>query len=97
MANSNTLATVIPQLLAQGLLALREMAVMPRLVNRAYETEGAMRGSTIDIPIPSAIAVQTVAPSNIPPDDAGVQPTSVPIVLDTWVEDAVLHVRQGHA
>jgi hypothetical protein len=86
VANTNTLTTVIPQLLAQGLIALREFAVMPQLVNRAYEAEGGQRGSTIDIPIPSAITTNTVSPSNTPPDDSGVVPTSVPISLDQWIE-----------
>lgn len=86
MANTNTLTTVIPQILAQGLLALREMAISPRLVNRMYEKEAAGKGSTIDIPIPSAIATQDVTPSYVPPDDAGVTPTEVTISLDQWKE-----------
>lgn len=86
MANTNTLTNVIPQLLAQGLLALREMAISPRLVNRKYEREAAGKGSTIDIPIPSAIATNDVTPSYVPPDDSGVSPTEVTISLSTWRE-----------
>jgi len=86
MANTNTVTYVIPQLLAQGLKALREMSILPRLVNRAFETSAAGKGSTIDIPIPSAIAVNSVTPSYVPPDDAGVSPTEVTITLDQWME-----------
>jgi hypothetical protein len=68
---ANTLTAVMPKLLAQGLLALRQQAIMPRLVNRGYEVLAGSRGSSIDVPIPSAITVQTVAPANTPPSDGG--------------------------
>lgn len=86
MPNTNTFTNVVPQLLAQGLLALRQMAVMPRFVNRAYETEAGEKGSSIDVPIPSAITAQDVTPSYVPPDDAGSSPTKVNIPLDKWKE-----------
>ncbi len=84
--NTNTLTNVVPQILAQGLLALRGKCIMPRLVNNDYSAEAAQKGNTIDVPIPSAIAVQDVAPSNVYPDDAGVSPTTVAIALDKWKE-----------
>jgi coat protein Gp5 len=83
---SQDLTQVIPQLLAQGLLALRQNSIMPLLVNRSYEALAGEKGSTIDVPIPSAIAVQDVTPANVPPSTAGVTPTSVPITLDQWKE-----------
>ena len=86
MANSNTLSVVIPQLLAQGLQALRQMAIMPNYVNRGYESLAGDKGSTIDVPIPSAITAQQVSPSYVPPDDTGVVPTKVSIALDQWWE-----------
>jgi hypothetical protein len=86
VANTNTLTTVIPQLLAQGLLALRQMAVMPRYINRAYETVAGEKGSSIDVPIPSSIAVQDVSPSYVAPNDAATVPTSVNIPLNQWKE-----------
>lgn len=86
MVNSNTLTNVIPQMLAQGLLALRQYAVMPRYINRAYESMAGEKGSTIDVPVSSAISAVAVAPSYVAPDDAGVSPTKVSIALDQWYE-----------
>jgi hypothetical protein len=86
MANTNTLTNAIPQILAQGLVALREACVMPSLVNSDYGSAAAEQGSTVDVPIPSAITVQNVTPSNTPPDDAGVTPTKAQISLSKWKE-----------
>ena len=85
---ANDLTEVIPKLLVQGLRALRENAIMPLLVNRQYEATAGERGSTIDVPIPSAIAVVTVAPANIAPNPGDTVPTSVPIPLSEWKEAA---------
>lgn len=82
----NTLTAVTPKLLAQGLLALRQMAIMPRLVNNKYEAMAGEKGSTIDVPIPSAIAAVQVTPANTPPSTADVAPTSVSLPLDQWWE-----------
>jgi len=86
MANVNTLTAVIPQILAQGLMALRELAIMPRLVNSDYSREAAQKGATIDVPIASAITAVQVSPSYVAPDDAGVVPTTVQVPLDQWYE-----------
>jgi len=86
MANTNTLTTVIPQILAQGLLALRGECILPRLVNTDYSKEAAEKGSTIDVNIPSAISAAAVTPSYVAPDDAGVTPTKVQISLNKWYE-----------
>jgi hypothetical protein len=83
---ANTLTEVIPKLLAQGLLALRQQAIMPRLVNRSYDALAAERGATINVPIPSAIAVQAVSPAATPPSTADIAPTSVAIELNKWYE-----------
>jgi len=83
---ANTLTAVIPKLLAQGLLALRQQAIMPRLVNRSYDTMAAERGSTIDVPIPSAITATAVTPAQVPPAQVDFTPTSVPVVMNMWYE-----------
>lgn len=83
---ANVLTEVIDKLLAKGLLALREQAIMPLLVNRDYETTPGTQGSTIDIPLPSTVAVQDVTPANTPPATADQEPTSVSISLNRWKE-----------
>lgn len=100
---ANTLTAVIPQLLAQGLMALRENAITPQIVNRGYSELAGQRGSTIDVPIPSAIAAQAVSPGPTPPANTDVSPTSVSIPLDQWYEapfyltdKEMLEVMQGH-
>ena len=83
---ANDLTAVTPKLLAQGLLALRQNCLAAQLVNRQYEAMAGMKGSSIDVPIPSAIAAQDVAPGATPPATADVTPTSVSITLDQWKE-----------
>lgn len=83
---ANNLTAVTPKLLAMGLMALRQNAIVARLVNRRYEALSGEKGSTIDVPIPSAIAVQNVSPGPTPPSTADVAPTSVPVQLNSWKE-----------
>lgn len=84
MANTNT--NVLPTLLAQGVLALRQNAVMPRLVNRSYESMAAMPGNVINIPIPSAIAQRAVTPSVTINSNVDSSPTAAVVTLDYWYE-----------
>jgi hypothetical protein len=88
MANTNTTTSVVDTIFAQSLLALRQYSVMPRYVNRKYDTAPGAKMSTISVPIPSAIAAVAVTPSYVAPDDAGTSPTKVDIVLDKWYETA---------
>lgn len=81
---ANTITNVLPKILARGLMALREQAIMPALVNGDYSTEAAMKGDTIDVPIPSALTVSDVAPSNTPPSPQDSAPTKVQIPLSNW-------------
>ena len=81
---ANTLTNVMPKILARGLLALREQAVMPRIVNLDYSTEAAQKGDTIDVPIPSALSVSDVTPSNVLEAPADSAPTKVQIALSNW-------------
>lgn len=83
---SNDLTKVIPQILAQGLLALRENCVMPRLVNSDYDVDAKKKGATIDVPIPSAVTATAVAPGVTAPANADSAPTSAVITLDQWYE-----------
>lgn len=83
---ANVLTQVMPKILAQGLLALRQQAVGIGLVNTNWGPEVAKQGDTINVPIPSAIAAQNVSPSNTPPATDDIAPTTVPIPLQHWVE-----------
>lgn len=82
----NDLTNVIPQLLAQGMLALREQIRMSWLVNRSYETIAGQKGSTVEVPFPSRIAVNDVAPANVPPVTQDSNPDTISIPLDQWKE-----------
>ena len=83
---ANTLTQVIPQIMAQGLLALREQSIMARLVNRDYESDAKEKGDTVDVPIPSAITARNVAAGPVPVTIPNVSPTKVQIQLNQWKE-----------
>jgi hypothetical protein len=83
---ANTITEVLPKMLAQGVLALRQNAVTPRLVNRDYESIAAQRGNVVNIPIPSAIAARAVTPSVVMNSNVASAPTVALITLDHWYE-----------
>jgi hypothetical protein len=104
LANTNTTSNIVNTIFAQGLVALREMAVMPRFVNLDYSTQPGQRGSTIQISVPAAITTGNVTPSNTPPDDTGITPTAKTITLDQWKEapfflndKEILEIDEGFA
>jgi len=93
MANTdNSLSNIMPKILAKGLLALRERCVMPRLVNTDYGSEAAQKGTTIDIPISTAIGVENVAPSNVLPESTGKTPDLVQVQLNKWKKNSPFHL-----
>ena len=83
---ANTISNIVPQLLVGGLPTLREMAVMPRLVNKSIGAEARDRGDTIDVPIFSAIAQRSVTPAAAQAANQDFSPTKVQIALDQWKE-----------
>ena len=83
---SNTITNVLPKLLAQGLMALRENAIMTRLVNRQYENLAAQKGNVINVPIPSAIATRDITPSVTMNSNVDFSPTVALVTLDFWKE-----------
>lgn len=82
----NQLEKVAPQILAQGLMALRNMNSMPALVNSDYNMDLRNRGETVDIPIPSSVAVQDVVPGATSGTTKDITPDSVSVKLSEWKE-----------
>lgn len=85
---ANTLTDLIPKLLAQGAMTLRQQCITPRLVNRDFDTIAAQKGSVINVPIPAAIAVADVTPANTPPGTTDMTLTTTPVSLTRWKEAA---------
>ncbi len=83
---ANTVTNVLPKLLAQGLLALRQNAVMTRLINTDYQNLASQKGAVINIPIPSAIAARDVTPANAMAANVDFAPTAAAVTLDFWKE-----------
>jgi hypothetical protein len=89
---ANTLTNIMPKILSRGLLALRERCILPRLVNMDYGNEAAQKGTTIDVPISTAIATTDVTPSNVLPEPGAVTPALVQIQLDKWKKNTPFHL-----
>lgn len=82
----NLLKDVMPKILAQALITLREECVMPRLVNTDYSQNASERGSVIHIPIPSKIKAQDVVPGPYSQTEDNLQINTAKIVLNNWKE-----------
>ena len=81
---SNNLTKIQNKILARGLMALREIAMMPRLVNVDYSMDAAKKGATIDVPVPKAQTTSDVTPANTPPVPASNTPDEIQISLNNW-------------
>ena len=82
MANNPT--AIMPKILARGLLALREQAILPRLVNADYGNDAARKGETIDVPLPSAISASDVTPDVTAPTPPPSATAVAQIPLNHW-------------
>lgn len=85
-ADANSISNVVARLYAQSLGVLGQRAIMPALVNRAYEEQAnGQRGSVISVPFSSAATTYEVEPStNNPTDVNGFAPTIKNITLSEW-------------
>ena len=83
---ANTITNVLPKMLAQGLMALRQNTVMTRLVNTSYSDLAAAKGNVINVPIPSAIATRDVTPAVTMAANVDSSPTVALVTLDFWKE-----------
>lgn len=84
MANTNT--NVLPKMLAQGVLALRQNAIGPQVVNRDYSSLAAQRGNVVNVPIPSAITARAVTAAVAFAANVDYNPTVAVVTLDHWME-----------
>jgi hypothetical protein len=81
---ANNFTSVIPKIIAKGLLTLRETAMMPQLVNSDFGTEVKQIGSTIDFPLPFPQVANDVVPSAGPVTPANTTNPTVQLVLNKW-------------
>jgi hypothetical protein len=81
----NDLAAVAPILLREGIVALRENAIMIRQCQFDVSDEAAKKGATINVELPNAIPAQEVNVSSANSPTA-LAPTVVPVTLDNWWE-----------
>jgi P22 coat protein - gene protein 5 len=83
---SNTIASVAPILIREGLLAFRENAIMPRLMAFDLDDGFSEKGKQVSVSIGSPMTASTVsnASTNNATQDLG--PTTVDVTLDHWYE-----------
>ena len=89
---ANTLTNILPKILARGLLVLRKRCIMPRMVNSDYSLEAARKGTTIDIPVPVAVATENVAPGTTPITVGNAIPGLVQVPLNHWKQNTPIHL-----
>jgi hypothetical protein len=83
---SNTITNVMPKILADGVMALREQAIFAQLVNRALQSDAQKKGNVVNVPIPSAIAARAVTPAVSFAANVDSAPTVALVTLDQWYE-----------
>jgi hypothetical protein len=86
---TNTLSDVIPQILAQGLITLRENAIMPRLVNNDLSADAAEKGDTIDVPVAASLSARDVVPDQTA-TNVTITPSKVTVTLNKWKESVFM-------
>lgn len=82
MGNTNT--SLLVTIMSRGLPSLRKTCIMPRLVRSDFSMELSKKGATIDFPVPQALAVGDVTPSNTPLAPLSITPTTVQLSLNKW-------------
>ncbi len=81
---ANVFTTIMPKIIARGLMVLREVAVMPRMVNSDFSADAKRKGETIDVPVPSAVGTQAVTAGKDPVTPVDTTVPTVQIPLDQW-------------
>lgn len=90
---ANNLVNIADKIMARGLLAMRGTNAFSRYVNRSYDVEAAEIGSTIDIPIASAVPARDVTPAQTPPATQDSAPTKAQITFD-FHKEAPFHLTE---
>lgn len=83
---SNTITSILPTILARGVVALRQNAILAQLVNRDLQGTAQKKGNVVNVPIPSAVAARAVTPAVSFAANVDSAPTSNPVTLDQWFE-----------
>ncbi len=86
---ANGITEVMPKILADGVNALREMAVMAQLVNRDYQTTAQKLGNVVNIPISAAKTARAVTPAVTFAANVDSTPTVAQVTLDQWYESPI--------
>jgi P22 coat protein - gene protein 5 len=83
----NDFSAILSRLVARTLPVLRQNSVMPRVVSRMAEFSGGGFGSSVDVPLTSAVQVSDVTPgyAATAPIDS-INPTYVTVTVDQWKE-----------
>ena len=81
----NTLTAILTQILAKGMMTLRQPCLMTRLVNTVYSLEAKKKGQTIDIPLSTAMSAEDVSPAATPSAPTALTPKVAQITLDNWM------------
>jgi len=81
---ANTVTTLVPKILERGLLALRENAIMPRLVRRLDDAAAQNKGDKISVPLPATLVVTNVSPGVAIPAVQNAVPKVVDVTLSQW-------------
>lgn len=86
---ANTLTSILVQILAKGMLGLREQVLMTRLVNTDYSMEAKRKGQTIDIAVATDMGTaDNVTPAAVPTAPTDLTPTTKQISLTNWKHKA---------
>ena len=81
---ANSFANVLPVLVARSLMALREQALITRLVNRDFDTIPQGQGDSVTVTLPTPKTVSDVVPSATPIVGQDSTPSKVSIQLSQW-------------
>lgn len=81
---TNDLTEILDKILARGLLALRQQALMPILVTRDFEREAAEKGDVVNIPYSHAKVAQNVTPAPTFSSGQNTAFGNIQLPLDQW-------------